>query len=53
MTVARLVLLLAGVIIFGYSLNTGTTWARYLAIGLVAVALLTRLLERLMRSRRM
>ena len=48
LTIARLVLLLAGIGCFAYSMNTGNATARWIAIGLVATALLLRIVGRLL-----
>jgi hypothetical protein len=47
-TILRLALILAGVLLFAYSLNTGNAMARWVAIGCVAAALLIRIVTRLM-----
>jgi hypothetical protein len=47
-TIARLALIVAGVLAFGYSLNTGNQVARWVAIGCVVGALLLRMISRLM-----
>jgi uncharacterized BrkB/YihY/UPF0761 family membrane protein len=45
-TIARIALLLVGIACFAYALNTRTDWARWVAIGCVAVALLLRFVDR-------
>ena len=51
MNIARLALILAGVLAFAYSMNADAPWARWVAIGCVASALVLRLVERLARRR--
>ncbi len=47
MTIARLVLILAGIAAFAYSMNSGEDWGRWVAIGCVAAALALRIVERI------
>jgi hypothetical protein len=47
-TIARLALILAGVLCFAYSMNTGNAAARWVGIGCVAAALLIRIVTRFM-----
>lgn len=42
----RMGLLLAGIALFMYSLNTGVDWARWGAIGCLVAALVLRLVDR-------
>ncbi len=49
MTIARLVLIVAGIGAFAYSMNTGVDWGRWVAIGCVAAALALRVVERIAR----
>ncbi|MES2525061.1 MAG: hypothetical protein V4617_20350 [Gemmatimonadota bacterium] len=47
LTIARLALLLAGIVAFAYALNTGSRTMQYVAVGCVAAALLLRVIGRL------
>lgn len=49
MTIARLALILTGVVAFAYSMNTGVDWGRWVAIGCVATALALRIAERFVK----
>ena len=46
LTTARLGLLLAGIVLFIYSMRVGVEWARLLAIGLLVLAVAIRFYDR-------
>ena len=51
LVVARIALLLAGVVLFVMSIRTGQDTYRYVAIGLLAVAIILRFVDRAMAKR--
>lgn len=51
LTSARIVLLIGGILLFIYSMQTDQEWARFTAIGLLVVAVLIRLVDRYLASR--
>jgi hypothetical protein len=46
LTTARLALLLAGIVLFIYSMRAGVEWARLVAIGLLVIAVVIRFVDR-------
>jgi hypothetical protein len=48
-TIVRLILILLGVLCFAYSLNSGNTMARWVAIGFVFAAIAVRAIGRVMK----
>jgi hypothetical protein len=51
LVIARVALLVAGIILFVMSIRTGHDTYRYVAIGLLAVAIILRFVDRAMTKR--